>query len=119
MHPIQCRACVITYCTHRSGVGEGLHPYLRRFEACVLEGQAVFRVCHQLREEGWIPNWILNHVGFGNGLYLSDAFPEAKRIGLFEWFYRAVGSDVDFLGQAPVEARSGFTAEDLECSNTS
>ena len=94
---------VITYGTHRSGVGEGLHPYLRRFEACVLEGQAVFRVCHQLREEGWIPNWILNHVGFGNGLYLSDAFPEAKRIGLFEWFYRAVGSDVDFLGQAPVE----------------
>ena len=48
-------------------------------------------------------DWILNHVGFGNGLYLSDAFPEAKRIGLFEWFYRAVGADVDFLRQAPVE----------------
>ena len=50
-----------------------------------------------------VPDWILNHVGFGNGLYLSDAFPEAKRIGLFEWFYRAVGADVDFLKQAPVE----------------
>ena len=36
-------------------------------------------------------------------MYLSDAFPEAKRIGLFEWFYRAVGADVDFLKQAPVE----------------
>ena len=75
----------------------GIHPYLRRFEACVLEGQAVFRACQQLREEGWIPDWILNHVGFGNGLYLSDAFPEAKRIGLFEWYYRSVGADVDFL----------------------
>ena len=53
--------------------------------------------------KGWIPDWILNHVGFGNGLYLSDAFPEAKRIGLFEWFYRSVGADVDFLRQAPVE----------------
>ena len=94
---------VITYETHRSGGGEALHPYLRRFESCVLEGQAVFRCCQQLREEGWIPDWILNHVGFGNGLYLSDAFPEAKRIGLFEWYYRAVGADVDFLKRAPVE----------------
>ena len=95
---------VITYETHRYGGGEALHPYLRRFESSVLEGQAVFRVCKKLRAEGWIPNWILNHVGFGNGLYLSDAFPEASRIGLFEWFYKAVGADVDFLRQGPVDS---------------
>ena len=95
---------VVTYKAHRPGGGEALHPYLRRFEASVLEGQAVFRVCQQLRSEGWIPDWILNHVGFGNGLYLSDAFPEARRIGLFEWFYRSTGADVDFLRQGPVES---------------
>ena len=94
---------IITYGIHRSGGSEVLHPYLRRFETSVLEGQAVFRACQKLREEGWLPDWILNHVGFGNGLYLSDAFPNAKRIGLFEWYYRAVGADVDFLKQAPVE----------------
>ena len=94
---------ILTYDTHRPAGGELLHPYLRRFEASVLEGQAVFRTCQQLRDEGWVPDWILSHVGFGNGLYLSDAFPESKRIGLFEWFYRAVGADVDFLRQAPVE----------------
>ena len=94
---------VVKYEIHRREAREALHPYLRRFEASVLEGQAVFRACQQLRDEGWIPDWILNHVGFGNGLYLSDAFPEAKRIGLFEWYYRSVGADVDFLGQAPVE----------------
>ena len=82
---------IITYNTHRPGGGEALHPYLRRFESSVLEGQAVYRACQKLRDEGWIPDWVLNHVGFGNGMYLSDAFPEAKRIGLFEWFYRAVG----------------------------
>ena len=94
---------IITYNTHRPGGGEALHPYLRRFESSVLEGQAVYRVCQNLRDEGWIPDWVLNHVGFGNGMYLSDAFPEAKRIGLFEWFYRAVGADVDFIRQGPVE----------------
>ena len=94
---------LITYNTHRNGGGEVLHPYLRRFESSVLEGQAVFRVCQQLRAQGWIPDWILNHVGFGNGLYFGDVFPEAKRIGLFEWFYKSTDADVDFLCQGPVD----------------
>ena len=34
---------VINYETHRSGGGDVLHPYVRRVEASVLEGQAVFR----------------------------------------------------------------------------
>ena len=63
------------YAPHRHGGGEALHPYLRRFESCVLQGQAVYRTCEQLKQEGWEPDWIINHVGFGNGLYLSDAFP--------------------------------------------
>ena len=29
------------YVIHRHGGGEALHPYLRRFESCVLQGQAV------------------------------------------------------------------------------
>ena len=95
---------VVTYDTHRHAGAEVLHPYLRRFDSSVIEGQAVFRVCLQLQAEGWYPDWILNHVGFGNGLYLSDAFPGAKRIGLFEWFYRSTGADVDFLRKGPVEA---------------
>lgn len=94
---------LLTYEPHRQGGAEALHPYLRRFESCVLQGQAVYRICQQLREQGWIPDWIINHVGFGNGLFLSDAFPEARRIGLFEWYYRSVGADVDFLRQGPVE----------------
>ena len=91
------------YVPHRHGGGEALHPYLRRFESCILQGQAVFRACEQLKEEGWEPDWIINHVGFGNGLYLSDAFPKARRIGLFEWYYNSSGADVDFLRRGPLE----------------
>jgi glycosyltransferase involved in cell wall biosynthesis len=80
-----------------------LHPYLRRLESCVLQGQAAYRACQQLESEGWLPDCILSHVGFGNGLYLSDIFPQARRIGLFEWYYNAFGADVDFLRQGAVE----------------
>ena len=96
---IQLRA----YQSHRSGGSEWIHPYLRRFDQAVLEGQAAYRSCVQLRDEGWEPDWIINHVGFGPGLYLRDAFPKSRRAALFEWFYKADGSDVDFLNRGPVE----------------
>jgi len=50
-----------------------------------------------LKQQGWTPDVIVNHVGFGNGLYLSDVFPKARRVALFEWYYNADGSDLAFL----------------------
>jgi glycosyltransferase involved in cell wall biosynthesis len=94
---------LLRYAPERNGGGPAIHPYLRRFEQAVLQGQASYRACQQLRSEGWRPDVIVNHVGFGNGLYLSDAFPDARRIGLFEWYYNAFGSDVDFLRRGAVE----------------
>ena len=45
--------------THRSGGSEALHPYLRRFEEAVLEGQGVFRSCLKLKAEGWEPDLVI------------------------------------------------------------
>lgn len=95
---------LIAYQPHRQGGGEALHPYLRRLEPAILEGQAVFRACMALKQEGWYPDWIVNHVGFGNGLFFRDVFPDARRVGLFEWYYNSVGADVDFLRRGPVDA---------------
>ena len=81
-----------------------MHPYLRRFDQAVLEGQGVFRACLQLKAEGWEPDLMITHVGFGNGLYLRDAFPKARKIGFFEWFYNSTDSDVDFLQPGPIES---------------
>ena len=94
---------LLRYEPSRPGGSAAIHPYLRRLETAVLHGQAAFRAAQQLRQEGWLPDVILNHVGFGNGLYFSDAFPEARRIGLFEWYYNAFGSDVDFLRHGQVD----------------
>lgn len=88
---------------HRGGGGAVIHPYLRRFEEAVLQGQATYRALQPLLQEGWYPDWIITHVGFGNGLYLSDVFPDARRIGLFEWYYNAKDADVDFLRRGQVD----------------
>ena len=92
------------YQVARAGDSPGGHPYLRRFEDAVAEGQAAYRAARQLAEDGFAPDLIISHAGFGGGLYLRDAYPNAKRIGLFEWYYNAFGSDVDFLEKGKVDA---------------
>ena len=63
-----------------------LHPYLSRLDKAILNGQACAREALSLRDSGWYPDVVISHVGFGNGLFLRDCFPKAKRIGLVEWF---------------------------------
>ena len=93
---------VITYQNHRQEEGRRSTPIYAGLNQVFSKARRSFVFVSSSARRGG-PDWILNHVGFGNGLYLSDVFPEAKRIGLFEWFYRAVGADVDFLRRAPVE----------------
>lgn len=73
------------------------HHYLHGFEAGVLAGQAVFEACHRLREEAFTPDVIFAHCGWGAGLYLREAFPRARLIGYFEWYYHPHNSDADYL----------------------
>ena len=87
---------LIRYETSREQQSKDGHPWLHRFHDAIEEGQAVYDALEELDETGWQPDWIINHVGFGNGLFLSDRFPNARRIGLFEWFYNPDHSDVDF-----------------------
>lgn len=75
----------------------GTHHYLHSFEAGVLNGQAIYEVCHQLRGDAFTPDVIFTHCGWGVGVYLREAFPTAKLIGYFEWYYHAHDSDADYL----------------------
>ena len=91
----RCQYSVSRLSSSQSGA---LHPYLGRFEDAVLEGQAAAREALKLRDSGFEPDVIVSHAGFGNGLYLKDIFPQARRIGFFEWYYNSSeGGDVHFL----------------------
>ena len=85
----------------RDPKGELCHPYLRRYESAVLHGQAALREALRLRQNGFEPDVIIGHSGFGNTLYLKEVWPKAKFIGYFEWFYRSHGADVGFGDNKP------------------
>ena len=73
------------------------HHYLHSFEAGVLNGQAVYEVAHGLRADSFAPDVIFAHCGWGTSLYLREAFPAARLIGYFEWYYHPHNGDADYL----------------------
>lgn len=80
------------------------HHYVKPLEAAVLQGQAVYRLANQLKAEGFIPDIVYGHSGWGPTLFIKDSFPQTKLLCYFEWFYRSHGSDVDFDPSDPLDA---------------
>lgn len=78
------------------------HPYLHRLEAGVLNGQAVLRAGQELRRQGFHPDIIIGHTGWGETLYVKDLWPDVPLLGYIEFFYHATGSDLDFDPEYPL-----------------
>jgi glycosyltransferase involved in cell wall biosynthesis len=79
----------------------GAHLFVRDFDAAVENGLAVVRICEGLKREGFTPDLIVGHNGWGEILYIKDCWPAVPLLGYFEFFYRASNSDLDFDGEFP------------------
>jgi glycosyltransferase involved in cell wall biosynthesis len=101
------RACElhprIRLCPYPSPAGghAQTHPYLLGTEASVRRGQAVARLALELRNQGFVPDVICVHPGWGESLFLRDVFPTTKILLYLEFFYRAKGSDMQFDPEYP------------------
>ncbi len=72
------------------------HHYLRGFEEAVLHGQAAYMACVEAKKNGFVPDLIFGHAGWGQTLFLKDVYPRTPMGLNFEWFYNSHGSDCDF-----------------------
>lgn len=41
----------------------------------------------ELSKQGWQPNLVISHTGWGCGIHIKEIWPDAKLIGYFEWWY--------------------------------
>lgn len=83
--------------TRRPSSGEGMHRYVRPLEDAVYESQAVWRICDQLKREGFTPDIIIGHLGWGQGLYLKDVFPATPILSFFEYYYASTSGAANFI----------------------
>lgn len=72
------------------------HPLLIEMEAKLLRAEAAATSARTLKEQGFTPDVIVAHSGWGEAIFLKDIWPTAKLVGYMEYFYRAEGQDAGF-----------------------
>ena len=72
------------------------HPLCQNFEDGVRHGVGMLRLCNGLKEKGFIPDVILGHSGWGQTMFMRDAFPDTPFIGYYEWYYGANSPETTF-----------------------
>jgi glycosyltransferase involved in cell wall biosynthesis len=83
---------------------QGSHPFTHDFDAAVENGLAVARICEGLKHEGFAPDLVVGHNGWGEILYVKECWPNVPLLGYFEFFYHARDSDLDFDPEFPPSA---------------
>ncbi len=87
--------------TASRGTTPNVHPWVSDFETKTIRGEACFRAALQLKAQGFTPDVIVAHPGWGESLFLKDVWPNAK-LGIYcEFFYHAQGADVGFDPEFP------------------
>ena len=78
------------------GTSPNIHPWVSEFETKVIRGEACAYAMVGLREEGFEPDLIVAHPGWGESLFAKDVWPRAKLLSFLEFYYATRGSDVGF-----------------------
>ncbi len=74
----------------------GVHPWVQDVETKVLRGEACIAAAARLDAQGFRPDLIGVHPGWGEALYLRELWPQARQLHFVEFFYAAEGQDVGF-----------------------
>jgi glycosyltransferase involved in cell wall biosynthesis len=86
----------------------GSDAYERELDSGVANGLAVARLCRWLARDGFVPDIVIGHNGWGEILFVKDVWPRIPLLGYFEFFYRANGSDLDFDSEFPPEPEAAM-----------
>lgn len=99
----------VQYELHREP-NNGIHHYVKSTEAGVLYGQAVYRSVTELLKQGFKPDLVVGHCGWGETLFVKDALPHTPLINYFEFYYRGRGQDLEFDPEYPTNADAVMSA---------
>ncbi|MGP6088093.1 glycosyltransferase [Antarctobacter jejuensis] len=96
---------------------KGIHPWLADFETKILRATSCYRGAIGLKEQGFVPDVICAHHGWGESMFLKDVWPDA-RLGLYCELYHLttetfVGFDPEFPSKNPAGDRLRIRMKNL------
>lgn len=86
---------IVSYAPRR-GSTPGIHPWVSDIESKTIRGEACFRAAMAMKSQGYRPDLVIAHPGWGESLFVKEVWP-AARLGIYcEFFYHHDGADVGF-----------------------
>jgi glycosyltransferase involved in cell wall biosynthesis len=90
------RKAPVRVARYRVPEGVAITGPVKTFADAVERGAIVARAADQLRQQGFAPDVVFGHTGWGETLFLREVFPQARHLAYAEFLYRTTGQDTDF-----------------------
>ena len=74
---------------------KNIHPLVLETESKVIRGEAVAKIASQLKANGFEPDLIIGHPGWGDLLFIGDIWPNVPQLHYLEFFHGVAGTDDD------------------------
>ena len=78
------------------------YPYIAEFEKSCANGAKVADVCRDLAGQGFTPDIVIGHTGWGEMLFVKEQWRDVPVLSYFEYFYSASGGAVGFDPEFPI-----------------
>jgi glycosyltransferase involved in cell wall biosynthesis len=85
-----------------------IHRYLRPIDHALRRAELVRDLAIELKREGFVPDIICAHPGWGEALLLKDVFERSPILGFHEFFYSSRGADVGFDPEFPSDEEAAY-----------
>ncbi len=92
---------VVPYSTHRRADKDG-YLLSRYFEDCMGAAYGAMGACKKLRDDGFTPDVVIGHVGWGELTFIHQVWRDVPVIGYWEYFFLSEGGSVGFDPEFPV-----------------
>jgi glycosyltransferase involved in cell wall biosynthesis len=81
---------------------------VRDFELKVVRGWGAVQQMQQLQLQGFEPDVVVVHPGWGEGMFVREVWPRTRLLVFHEFYYSAHGADVNFDPEFPMEDLRGL-----------
>lgn len=101
------------------GAIQSTHPLGQsqiEWQSMLARGESAAQAMRQLAREGFVPDLVVAHPGWGEALFVKDVFPAAKLLVYAEFYYGGEGDDTTFDPEFAM--RDSYCAERLRIKNT-
>tara|TARA_B000000475_G_C15960685_1_gene432814 strand:- start:23 stop:1261 length:1239 start_codon:yes stop_codon:yes gene_type:complete len=100
------------------GTSETTHDLAKEWEAKIIRAEGCSNKAYELRNDGFNPDLIIGHPGWGELLFLKEVWPRTKILTYLEFHYSLYGFDIGFDKEEDADLDEVFTRRKLILRNS-